>query len=105
MLEQERLALPDTAVHAVQTTVLRSSSFLTFRLTPGERLVVTSTMYAQPQLDDVRDIRILENLRLASPITEQIALTISFDLRYDSRPPDGIARLDTTLRTGVTYTY
>lgn len=105
MLEHERLALPDTAVHPRRTTVPRSSSFLTLRITPGERLVVTSTTYVQPELGDFGDVRILENMRLASEITEELALTVSFDLRYDSRPPDGIARLDTTLRTGVTYSY
>ena len=40
-----------------------------------------------------------------SEVTEALALTVSFDLRYDSGPPDGISSLDTSLRTGVTYTY
>ena len=105
MLEHERLELPDSALHPQQTTVVRSSSFLTLRLTSGEGLVVTSTTYLQPDLRARRDVRILENLRLASSITERVALTVSFNLRYDSRPPDGVARIDTVLRTGVTYTY
>ena len=50
-------------------------------------------------------MRALENLRVAASITDRVALTVSFNLRYDSRPPDGVARLDTVLRTGVTYTY
>ena len=105
MLEHERLKLPDIAVHPQQTTVLRSSSFLTFRVAPGEQLVVTSTTYLQPDVQNPGDVRFLENLRLASSITERVALTVSFNLRYDSRPPDGIERIDTALRTGVTYTY
>jgi len=105
MLEHERLALPDTAVHPQRTTVVRSSSFLTLRLVPGEQIVLTSTTYAQPALADFGDLRLLESFRLASPIGELLSLTVSFDLRFDSEPPDGIARLDTTLRTGLTYTY
>jgi len=34
-----------------------------------------------------------------------MAITVSFDLRYDGKPPDGITSLDTSLRTGVTFTY
>ena len=105
MLEHERLDLPDLAVHPDQTTLLRWSYFLTLRVVPNENLVITSTTYLQPVLDDFDDLRMLANLRLASSITDELDLTVSFDLRYDSRPPDGISALDTSLRTGVRYTY
>ncbi len=105
MLEHERLKLDEAAVHPRRTTTIRSSTFLTLRLSPAEQLVVTSTTYLQPRVGNPGDVRVLESFRLASPISEQLALTVSFDMRYDSDPPDGIARLDTTLRTGVTYTY
>jgi len=105
MFEHERLELPDSALHAHQTTVVRSSSFLTLRVVSEGGFVVTSTTYVQPDIKELRDVRILETLRLASPITETVALTVSFNLRYDSRPPDGVSRLDTVLRTGVTYIY
>ena len=105
MLEHERLALPDTALHPPRTTVVRSSSFLTLRLVPGEQIVISSTTYLQPDVTDWGDLRMLENLRLSAPISEDLSLTVSFDMRFDSEPPDGIARLDATLRTGITYTY
>ena len=59
----------------------------------------------QPDLQAFGDYRTLENLRISTSITSTLALTISFDMRYDSRPPDGIEGLDTSLRTGITYTY
>lgn len=105
MFEHERLSLPDTAFHPARTTTLRWSNFLTLRVVPTETLVITSTTYAQPEFGDPGDIRVLENFRLATSVTEALSLTVSFNLRYDSVPPDGIAALDTTLRTGVTYTY
>ena len=105
MLEHERLELPDTAAHPQRTTTVRSSSFLTYRFVPNDQLVVTSTTYVQPRLTEPGDVRMLENFALATPVSERISLTISFDLRYDSRPPDGIAGLDTRLRTGLTLTY
>lgn len=105
MFEHERLILPDTASHPHRTTTLRWSNFLTLRLVPTETMVITSTTYAQPEFGDPGDVRVLENFRVATSVTDALSLTVSFDLRYDSVPPDGIAVLDTTLRTGVTYSY
>ena len=105
MFEHERLALPDTAAHPRHTTTLRWSNFLTLRVVPTDNMVITSTTYVQPEFRNPADTRALENLRIATSVTEALALTVSFDLRYDSRPPDEIARLDTSLRTGLTYTY
>jgi len=105
MLEHERLDLPDRAVHPDHTTMIRGSYFLTLRLVPNENLVITSTTYLQPKFDTFGDLRTLENLRVAVSVTDELDLTISFDLRYDSRPPDLISALDTSLRTGLRYAY
>ena len=105
MLEHERLDLPPDAIHPSETTAIRSSTFASLRLLPGEHVVITSTTYVQPRFSQPGDVRVLESFRLASPISDDLQLTVTFDFRYDADPPDGIARLDTTLRTGVTYTY
>lgn len=105
MLEHERLILPDTAAHPDRTTGLRWSNFLTLRVVPTETMVITSTTYFQPEFRNPADSRLLENLRIRTEVTETVALVVSFDLRWDSRPPDGIASLDTNLRTGITVTY
>ncbi len=104
-LEYERLDLPDTAVHDDETTVVRASYFLTLRLVPNENLVITSTIYLQPALSDFGDLRTLANLRIATSVSDELDLTVSFDLRYDSGPPDLVSALDTSLRTGLRYTY
>ncbi len=103
--EHERLNLPDTAVHDNQTTVIRGSYFLTLRLRPNENLVITSTTYLQPVVGNWGDLRTLANFRVAASVSDELDLTVSFDLRYDSRPPDAISALDTSLRTGLRYTY
>jgi len=105
MLEDERLDLPDTAVHDNHTTNIRGSYFLTLRLVPNDNLVITSTTYLQPAVGNLSALRTLANLRIATSVTDQVDLTVSFDLRYDSRPPDLISALDTSLRTGLRYTY
>ncbi len=104
-LEYERLDLPDTAVHDNETTAVRASYFLTLRLVPNENLVITSTTYLQPVVAEWGDLRTLANIRVAVSITDELDLTVSFDLRYDSGPPDDISALDTSLRTGLRYSY
>jgi len=105
MLEHERLDLPETATHDDRTTSIRGSYFLTLRLVPNENLVITSTTYLQPAVRDWDDIRTLANLRIASSVTDKLDLTVSFYLRYDGGPPDGISALDTSLRTGLRYSH
>lgn len=106
MLEHERLDLPDSDSHDRRTETLRNSTFVTARFVGGEGLVVSSTTYLQPALFDASDdLRVVENLSVAASLTEQLALSVNFDMRYDSDPPDAIASLDTRLRTGLTFTY
>jgi hypothetical protein len=105
MLEYEELDLPAITTHPKHTVRARWSNFLTLRVVPTETLVITSTTYIQPALRAFDDYRALENLRIEASITETLALTVSFDLRYDSKPPDDVSPLDSRLRTGVTYTY
>jgi hypothetical protein len=103
--EHEQLNLPDTALHSTETNVIRGSYFLTLRLVLNDDVVITSTTYLQPVVANWGDIRTLGNFRLATSVTDDLDLTVSFDVRYDSRPPDDISALDTTLRTGLRYRY
>lgn len=106
MLEEEHLDLPASAEHDERTSTLRNSTFITARLVAGESLVVSSTSYLQPALTDAAaDLRVVENLSVGASLTDRLALTVTFDLRYDSGPPDGIAALDTHLRTGLSFSY
>ena len=104
-LEHERLDLTEAAVHDDQTTSVRGSYFLTLRLVPNDNLVITSTMYLQPVVGNWGDLRTLATFQLATSVSDEWDLTVSFDLRYDSEPPDDISALDTTLRTGLRYAY
>jgi hypothetical protein len=101
MLEHERYDLPDSASHPQEVTTQRWSNYVSARLDPSNRLGIVLTTYAQPRFDDFGDIRILADARLALTLTGPVALTNSFNARYDSRPPDGVTDLDTTLRTGI----
>ena len=101
MFEHERLDLPPDAVHPRRTDVSRWSNYISLAFADGERVGLVLTGYAQPEFADFGDIRVLGDARLAVRLTGALSLTVASNVRYDSRPPDGIHALDTTTRTGV----
>lgn len=105
MYEHEVLGLPVEATHARRTDVYRASNYLAARVAAGPRLVVAATGYAQPQVDELRDIRIVSDAGLGVTVTKTVSLAVRFKLRYDSRPPDGTAGLDTEMRNGLTIAF
>lgn len=105
MFEHERIDLDPPAVHPRRTSVVRWSSYLAARFTFPREVVLTATSYLQPRIDAFRDTRNLTKLDLAVPLSERVGLTVSYDLRYDSRPPDGVTSLDTALKTGVSAAF
>jgi hypothetical protein len=105
MFEHERLDLPDTASHPRSTSAHRWSSYLASRFTAGTSMTIVATVYGQPRFDEVADFRILSDVSLAAAITGALSFTVSFELRYDSRPPDDVASLDTELRNGISVAF
>ncbi len=105
MFEHERVDVSESAIHPQTTSVHRWSSYLTGRLNAGSLVTCVATMYAQPQLDDFADYRILSDLGLGISITRALSITVSFSLRYDSRPPDEVVSLDTELRNGISLAF
>jgi hypothetical protein len=105
MFEYERLDLPDTASHPRTNSTHRWSSYLAGRLTAGTSMTIVATVYTQPRFDDLADFRILSDVNFAASITGALSFTASFELRYDNRPPDDVASLDTELRNGISVAF
>ncbi len=102
MFEHERLDLPLGAQHPRTTNVSRWSNYVSVRVEFGRDIVLTAINYLQPRIDRFGDLRNLSEVDLTVPVSQRISLLVSFDLRYDSRPPDDVRSLDTALKTGIT---
>jgi hypothetical protein len=101
MFEHERIDVPPTAAHPAETNTSRWTSYLTVRFAEGRRLSTAGTAYVQPRLDRFSDVRALGDFRLAVELVGSVSLVVTSRVRYDSRPPDGIRDLDTSLLTGL----
>lgn len=83
----------------------RASLYLTGSEKFSETLSLVETVYAQPELADLRALRILGELTLINKLTPRIALTNGFTIAYDARPPDGVGRTDSELKVGALVTF
>jgi hypothetical protein len=101
MFEYERLDIAPGAAHPARTSVIRWSSYVSLHAVPMQQLVLSLTGYVQPDVGEPGDLRALVVSALSVDVSERVAVTVTFDVRHDSRPPQGIAETDTALRTGV----
>ena len=91
--------------HPAETQGLRWSSYVNVRLLLTEKTTFVNTIYVQPLLADFGDVRVLDEAALAVAITRHVTLRATFNLRYDSGPPDDVEPLDLAVRNGVVVTF
>ena len=68
-------------------------------------LKVVYTGYYQPDLTDVNDYRILQNVTFSIPLTDTISLNFKSEYAYDSMPPIGIKNRDVSQSTSLSYQF
>jgi putative salt-induced outer membrane protein YdiY len=99
MYEYERLETGQTVSNA------RNSNYVAARLKINTMVALSNTVYVQPLFDDPADIRVLDDLHLSIAIARWLAMTISVEYQYDSRPPDGVKEYDFSLKNGLTVRF
>lgn len=84
----------------------RLSTYLNARVAANERVDFSATIFYQPRFDAwADDWRLLSEIELSIQLVEQLALTVSFTVAYDSTPPDDIEKLDTATKAGVKFSF
>jgi len=79
----------------------RLSSYLQAELALDKLLTLSSTLFVQPRLDDMHDLRLLDEAALQVRLATHLALKNTLTLAYDSRPPAGVERLESSLRLSL----
>jgi len=105
MYEHENLDEKRLVVHPATVSTVRWSNYLSVRLRVAEGAHLNGTVYVQPRLDDVDDVRVLHQATLGVELTDHVRLSVEFDLRYDGRPPDDVEALDLALRNGLQVSF
>jgi Protein of unknown function, DUF481 len=71
----------------------------------NENITANSTSYFQPAIENLDDVRLLENASLRIKLADDLDLKISLNISYESRPPQTVTGTDTTYNTGVEYRF
>lgn len=104
MFEHERLTVATTG-HPRRMSVSRWTNYLSTRFTAGDRVASAWTVYMQPRFRAMGDFRLLSDINLEVNLGGPLYMTLSFQMRYDSRPPDGINRIDTKFDQAITIVF
>lgn len=105
MLEYERLdERPETMDAGRRDVSQRASFYLTGTQNAGA-VSFAETVYVQPRVDELDDVRVLAEASITSKLSKRIALSDAFTFAYDETPPEGVKRYDLQLRVSVIVTF
>ncbi len=105
MFEHEELDQNRVFEHPASITANRWNNYINIRLQLNENVSLFNTGYIQPRFDDMEDFRVLLDTILEISFNAHFSFTTSLNLRYDSRPPDGLESLDLELRNGFRLSF
>lgn len=103
--ENEEYDLPQVSVHGRKVNVHRFSTYSTFEFNINENIRFSSATYFQPDIQDLKDYRLISENTFSSLISRDFDFKVKFNIRYDSRPPDGIKETDTITKVGITFKF
>lgn len=91
----------------------RANSYVTYRHQLNPQLRLVSTVYYQPNMDEMDDYRVLLDLGVAVAINESLSLKVSYSLSHnsdpavnlDANPPINKAETNTGYTTSLVYSF
>ncbi|NKB24785.1 MAG: DUF481 domain-containing protein [Kiritimatiellae bacterium] len=84
---------------------VRISTYFTYKHNINENLSVANTLYFQPKVDDMADLRILNHLTMQVKMTASMSLTSGLDFLHESEPAFGVEETDWIYRSGIQYNF
>ncbi len=106
MLEWEELQADAVAPGvSPDTRALRMANLAVYRHDLASGATILNILFFQPRIDDFGDLRVLNDLGITFPVTEQVRLTFTGEWRRDTRPPEALGRDDLIFRAGVSIDF
>ncbi len=103
MREREREVVDSIPIHKDY----RISSYLAGSYTPESApwITIASTTYYQPRIDKFPDFRISSDWNLQVSLRQNLSLSTSFNLVYDTRPPVGLDEAVYSVLNGIRFRF
>lgn len=103
MWQGEELLSPQAGDLQGFYTEHRVSMYTTGGMKLTDTAAIAGTIYLQPRIDDVADVRGLVDGTLTVAITTTLGLKVSYVVAYDTRPPQSVRGYDITTKAGFAY--
>ena len=103
--EREKLDLVPLTTDAGVDYGNRMNLYLVYKSTLSSHSRLSSTLYYQPDINEMSDYRLFEQFALQLDITENLSFNLSVDIYHDSKPAQLIKGTDTTYNTGFEYNF
>ncbi len=111
-LERDHLGLEaGAAFNQQRSTAGVDDNFVAIRAAAAFRHLLTDKAYFQqlaevlPNLEAAKDVRINAETALVAPISQAIALKLSYTIHFDNLPEPGFKKTDRTLSSGIQVTF
>ncbi len=97
--------IDDSYADAGTETLWRGNSYLLLKYQINPDAALMSTTYYQPASGNPEDYRLLEQAALKVKLTDLLSLVVSYNLRFDSDPPLGVEKRDSTFKTSFSLEF
>ena len=84
---------------------IRSSSYVSFTITPNKQVEIISTSFFQPLPDNWNDYRFLNQVSLRVRAGKKLGIKLKWNYLNDSRPVPGVPTVNYNLSTGADYEF
>lgn len=105
MFEYERIRVAAGADDAPLSHVFRVSSYASATWQLDNRMRALGTVYVQPRVDELADVRVLFEAAVTTDITGSLGLKVLATVRHDSLPPTLVKQTDVEVRNAITLTF
>lgn len=99
--EYERFDSHNISAYTKKVFANRFSTYLTLEFSIKDDAKLLMISYFQPRIGQWSDYRILSDNSLIISLSTLVDLKVSFNLRYDTRPPETIKDIDTITKFGL----
>lgn len=103
--EHESYDVPASSTHGNRLYANRLSTYLTLEYALKDEIKLMMIAYYQPQIGEWEDFRIISDNSLIVGLSSIVDLTVSFNLRYDAKPPETIKSTDTLTKFGFSFKF
>ena len=83
----------------------RSSSYVSFTITPAERVEINSTTFYQPLFTDLADSRILNQVKLKVSANKHFGMTLQWNYFHDRFPVKSVPQTQYSFNAGLNYDF